>query len=265
VQFKEAGQVLVAGEACKYDWLIGADGQSSQVRRWTGLERGATLSRRFGFRQHFAVKPWSPFVEVHWGRSGQAYVTPVGPNEVCVATVARDPHCRVQTILDEMPQLRQRLRTTAKRAPEAADMERGSVTTTHRVARVAQGRIALIGDASGSADAITGEGLGLAFRQALLLAECLDIGNLEHYNRLHREILQLPQTMARVMLVMDRSSAFRNRALRMLAAEPAIFARMLGVHLGCEPMGRFVAAKGLEVAWRLAVQRPAPAAQGALA
>jgi 2-polyprenyl-6-methoxyphenol hydroxylase-like FAD-dependent oxidoreductase len=265
VQLKEAGQVLVAGEACGYDWLIGADGQSSQVRRWAGLERGVTLSRRFGFRQHFAVEPWSPYVEVHWGRSGQAYVTPTGPHEVCVATVARDPHCRVQAILDEMPQLRERLCATAQRAPEGVDNERGSLTTTRRLARVARGRVVLVGDASGSADAITGEGMGMGFRQALLLAECLDAGDLVRYNRMHSGILKLPQTMARVMLLMDRSSGFRDRALRMLTAEPAIFARLLGVHLGAESFGRFVAAKGVEVAWRLAVQRPAPATQGALA
>jgi hypothetical protein len=82
---------------------------------------------------------------------------------------------------------------------------------------------------------------------------------------MHSGILKLPQTMARVMLLMDRSSGFRDRALRMLTAEPAIFARLLGVHLGAESFGRFVAAKGVEVAWRLAVQRPAPATQGALA
>jgi hypothetical protein len=113
-----------------------------------------------------------------------------------------------------------------------------------------------------SRHAITGEGMGLAFRQARLLAECFEIGDFERYNRLHPAILQLPQTMARVMLTMDRSVAFRNRALRMLAAEPSIFARLLGVHLGSEPMGRFVATGGLELAWRMMVQRQSGAVPG---
>jgi menaquinone-9 beta-reductase len=252
-QLQGSGQVLVAGEAHRYGWLVGADGQCSQVRRWAGLERSKILSKRFGFRRHFRVAPdasWSKFVEVHWGRSGQAYVTPVGPNEVCVATLSRDPHCRVETLLDELPRLRERLGGTAK---AALDEERGSLTTTRRLARVSIGKVALVGDASGSADAITGEGMGMAFRQALLLAECLEIGNLARYDRLHPQILQLPQTMARIMLWMDRSATFRNRAMQMLAAEPALFAEMLGVHLGRQPLGRFLTSKGLEVAWRLAV------------
>jgi flavin-dependent dehydrogenase len=266
VQLKEDGRVLVAGEVHSYGCLVGADGEASQVRRWVGLERCKVLSRRFGFRQHFRVDPsasWSPFVEVHWAASGQAYVTQVGPDEVCVATISNNQYCRVGTLLEELPQLRARLAGGAKTATVRLGAERGSLTTTRSLSRVAVGCIALIGDASGSADAITGEGMGMAFRQALLLAECFEIGDLERYNRLHPQTLRLPQTMARAMLLMDRSAAFRNRALRMLAAEPAIFARMLGVHLGSEPLGRFVATSGLEVAWRMMTRRQPSAAPGA--
>lgn len=261
VQLMQDGRVLVAGEAYCYGGLVGADGHGSPVRRWAGLDNCKILSKRFGFRRHFRVDPdtsWGQFVEVHWGRSGQAYVTPVGPNEVCVATISGCQRCRVETLLDELPQLRERLGGKAKTAPNPLDAERGALTTTRRLERVAVGCIALIGDASGSADAVTGEGMGMAFRQAQLLAECFQIGDFERYNRLHPAILQLPQTMARVMLTMDRSQAFRNRALRMLAAEPAIFARMLGVHLGAEPMSRFVATSAIEVAWCMMMQRQAP-------
>lgn len=254
VQLKTNGQVLIAGEPAQYDWLIGADGHGSRVRRWAGLERGSILSRRVGFRQHFCIEPWSPYVEVHWGNTGQAYVTPVGPNEVCVATIARGSHFRFEAMLAELPVLAAKLAGRAATDAVPVDRERGAVTTTRRLERVARGKVILVGDASGSADAITGEGMGMAFRQALLLAECLEAGKPERYNRLHPDILQLPQTMARVMLLMDRSEAFRNRAIHMLASEPALFSRMLGVHLGSESLLRFVASRGLEVAWRLAVQ-----------
>jgi 2-polyprenyl-6-methoxyphenol hydroxylase-like FAD-dependent oxidoreductase len=254
VELKQTGEVLLAGEVYSYGCLVGADGQNSGVRRWAGLDYGRILSKRFGFRQHFAVEPWSAYVEVHWGRSGQAYVTPVGPKEVCVAAISNDPACRLDTVLGELPSLRARLAGGDNSAPLALDPERGSLSITRRLTHVAVGSIALVGDASGTADAITGEGMGMAFRQALLLAECFEIGDFDRYNRLHPAILQLPQTMGRVMLLMDRSEAFRNRALRMLASEPEIFARMLGVHLGSESLARFVASRGLEVAWRLMVQ-----------
>ncbi len=63
-------------------------------------------SRRFGTRCHYRVKPWSRMVEVHWGDLGQAYITPVGPEEICVATVARDPAIRMEAVLAGLPALR---------------------------------------------------------------------------------------------------------------------------------------------------------------
>lgn len=265
VQLKDDGQVLIGGEPVQYRWLIGADGHGSRVRSWAGLERGSILSRRVGFRQHFRVEPWSPYVEVHWGKTGQAYVTPVGPNEVCVATIARTLHFRLEAMLNELPVLAGKLAGCSMRDPVPADRERGAVTTTRRLERVVRGKVILIGDASGSADAITGEGMGMAFRQALLLAECLEAGKPERYNRLHPDILQLPHTMARLMLLMDRSEVFRNRALHMLSSEPTLFTRMLGVHLGSESLLGFIASRGLEVAWRMAVQSHSEQAHAAAA
>jgi len=267
VQLKDQKQVLVAGSPASYGLLVGADGQNSRVRKWAALDRGDTISTRYGFRQHFTVPPWSPYVEVHWTNAGQAYVTPTGPGEVCVAAVVRDPHCRLNTLLDEMPWLQEKLRAGSSRSCPA-DEERGAVTTTRRLRRVAMGNVALVGDASGSADAITGEGMAMAFRHALLLAECYDAGDtansLTLYNKLHPRILQMPQTMARIMLLMDRSPLFRNRALAMLAHQPDLFARMLGVHVGAESLLHFISARGLEVAWCLAIpghnQPPANAA-----
>jgi flavin-dependent dehydrogenase len=270
VQLLENGEVRIAGEAAHYCWLIGADGQSSRVRRWAGLEDAKTISRRFGFRRHYQIAPWSSFVEVHWGRSGQAYVTPTGANEVCVAAVVGDPQCRLDALLEELPELHARL---GGLLADPADRERGAVTTTRRLHRVVtniplHGRVALVGDASGSADAVTGDGMGMAIRQALLLADCIEAENPVRYNQLHSETLRLPQMMARVLLLMDRSAIFRSRAIRMLAAQPPLFARMLGVHVGAEPLTKFVAAKGFELAWQLAiprsrkrpsVSRPAPA------
>ena len=142
VQLLPQGSVLLAGEACRYGLLVGADGQSSRVRRWAGLESGQVLSRRFGFRQHYRVEPWSDVVEVHWGQSGQAYVTPVGSQEVCVATVTRTPHSRVDALLEELPWLRQRL--TPGRELLRTDRERGALTTTRRLRRVATGRVACL-------------------------------------------------------------------------------------------------------------------------
>jgi flavin-dependent dehydrogenase len=265
VQLKSDGRVVAGGCDARFGWLIGADGQSSQVRAWAGLGAGRILTRRFGFRQHFRVKPWSPYVEVHWGRLGQGYVTPVAEDEVCLAVMTRHSRVRLSALLEDLPILCERLTRKSEVLPQVLDWERGALTTTRRLKRVAHGRVALVGDASGSVDAITGEGMGMGFRQGLLLADCIgdwNLGGMERYNRLHPEILRLSQTMARIMLLMDRWEDLRDRAISAFAGRPELFARMLGVHLGAEPLRCFLAAKGLELAYRLAVARTDGMAHG---
>ena len=256
VQLNPDGSLLCGGEQTCCGLLVGADGQGSRVRRWSGLEDGVTMSRRFGFRQHFAVAPWSPYVEVHWGANSQAYVAPVSSEAVCVIGMARNPQLRMTGVLEELPWLAEKLcGGKAQRTP--LDGERGGGMMTRRLTHVARNRVALVGDASGSVDAITGEGLAMGFRQALLLADCLANESLsqglKRYDRLHPEIMRVPLVMARAMLLMDRYPMLRERALHMLAAKPALLARMLGVHVGAEPLSRFLAARGWEVALRLAL------------
>src|SRR5579864_6112851 len=74
-------------------WVVGADGLRSRVRRWAGLETAPAPvhCRRFGVRRHFACRPWSDMVEVHWGPGCEAYVTPVGPRLVGVAMLWGGP------------------------------------------------------------------------------------------------------------------------------------------------------------------------------
>jgi flavin-dependent dehydrogenase len=90
----------------------------------------------------------------------------------------------------------------------------------------------LVGDASGSLDAVTGEGLGLAFRQAISLGAALAAGNLATYETSHRRIARMPRLMQRLLLLMDSSDGFRKRALRAAAARPVTFSRLLAVHMG---------------------------------
>jgi flavin-dependent dehydrogenase len=96
---------------------------------------------------------------------------------------------------------------------------------------VTRGRIALVGDASGSVDAVTGDGLALAFRQANSLATALASRDLSTYDVVHRQIGRMPRLMARLLLLMD-GKGLRRRALCTLAAHPLIFSRLLTVHTG---------------------------------
>jgi flavin-dependent dehydrogenase len=207
-------------------YLIGADGHHSRVATFAGLNAGTTYSRRIGIRQHYAIAPWSRFVEVHWSNHGQAYVTPISTTEICVAFVAREKMASPDEALHHFPALQRHLASA-----HTSDTPRGSITLGRTLQRVTSGNVALIGDASGSVDAITGEGIALSFRQAAALSAALKANNLASYQQAHRRILHLPTIMSRGLLLMDRSPSIRDHALSLFQHNPWLFQRLLRIHI----------------------------------
>ena len=231
--------VDLKGGSISTRWIVGADGSGSRVRRWAGLDRFARNSRRFGYRRHYARKPWTDYMEIYWGDGCQIYVTPIGADEICVALISRSPSVRLDQALARFPVLQSHLAGVP-----VSSHERGAVTAMARLRSVARGNLALVGDASGSVDAITGEGLCQAFRQSAALADALESGDLTGYSNAHRRIAFRPSLMADMMLAMDRWSVIQQRALRAMALRPKIFENMLAGHVGeLNPM-QFVRASG---------------------
>jgi len=242
------------GQAIRFRWLIGADGGASSVRRWSGLEGVRKLEVRYGFRRHYQIKPWSDFVELHWGPGGQFYVTPVGPDCVCLVFIARAPRGNRQPnrrpenddLFEGFPELARRLDGAA-----VVSQQRGAVSATRILRRVSGESVALIGDASGSADSITGEGMALAFRQAHALAEAIAAGSLRGYQSAHRRIGRLPHAMGSLMLTMDRWPALEVRAMQRLASRPEIFQDLLSAHMGAKSLLRIALERGPGLGWSL--------------
>jgi flavin-dependent dehydrogenase len=235
IELRPAQNPVLDGKMLSCQYLIGADGAPSQVRAWAALNVGVLHSRRFGFRAHFELGNESKrllyregsHVEVHWSDEGQAYVTPIGEHKICVAVLSRSHAPKTfKRVIDSIPILRESLSQARQFTPQ-----RGAATTTSTFPRVVKGNVALIGDASGSADAITGEGLAMGFSQARLLRDSILEGGLDRYQAGHAEILRRPQQMARMLLMMDRHSGLRRCVLRAFAARPELFRAMLRVHL----------------------------------
>ena len=237
--------VQLGGRFVRARWIIGADGSNSRVRRWAGLDQGPRPRLRYAFRRHFRVAAWTDHMEVYWSAHCQGYATAVGPEQVCVAIAAHDPNLRIEQGLRTLPRLAQHLRGVGM-----CSAERGSLTGNRRLARVWQNNVALIGDASGTVDAITGEGLGLAFRQAIVLAECLEAVNMARYQREHRTLALRPWWMARLMLTLDCRPALQKRTLLAFQKHPELFHRLLALHVGALPAGRAVK-DGLTLGWEL--------------
>jgi flavin-dependent dehydrogenase len=183
---------------------------------------------------HYRVAPWSEHMELYWGRDCQIYVTPAASDEVCVAVISRNPHLRLEDALPQLPDLRARLAGASN-----ISIERGAITTTSKLARVEQGSIALVGDASGSVDAITGEGLCLAFRQALALADGMAAGSLAEYQARHRRLGRRARFMSHAMLALDGRSWLCDPVLRLMSARPVIFRKLLALHVGAKLPSHF--------------------------
>ncbi len=220
-------QVTVGSTRMDFDFVIAADGQNSITRRTCGLDRGAREKRRYGFRRHYRMAPWSQYVELYWAKGCQVYVTPVAQDEVCIVSMSRSPELRLSQALHHFPTLRARLADVA-----VTTRERGALSVTRKLPRVFTDDVALVGDASGSVDAITGEGICLALKQSLALAQALKAGNLAQYQSDHRKLSRRPQLMSALLLTLDTAPFVQRRALASLSRCPQLFASLLAVHVG---------------------------------
>jgi flavin-dependent dehydrogenase len=217
--------------------LVAADGLGSELRRAAGLESRARPARhRFGVRRHFRVAPWSSWVEVHWGEGVEAYVTPVGAERVGVAFLwdrdRRGEKASFEQFLGEFPALEARLAGAPFDSPA-----RGAGPLERRARSRVAHRFALVGDAAGYVDAITGEGLTLSFVCARALGEVLPralergatAAALAPYERAFRRAFLPYAVFTRAVLVLSERTWLRRRLLHGLERAPRVFEELLQV------------------------------------
>ena len=211
----------VAGERCRYDYIVGADGQSSRVRSWAGLAQGSLWSRRFGLRRHYRIAPWNEMVEVPLGRFGAGLCDAGGSRRGLVSRLSPvSSFARMDAVLASMPTLRRRLEHAA-----VLSTVRGALTTTRRLRRVCAEGVALVGDASGGSRNRSHRPGNCIVLSSSRVACTGGEGRRPHAIRggTYRD-LRLSQSMARWMLCMDRFPWLRDRTIAAFSREPEIFA-----------------------------------------
>jgi flavin-dependent dehydrogenase len=221
------GGLSIQGTHLAARFVVGADGLKSAIRASAGLDAVKSEKRRYGFRRHYRVAPWSDYVELYWGPRGQFYITPIAKSEICIVFISRDSKLRLDAALEEFPLLRQKLA-----GADHSSHEMGSMSISRSLRRIYKDGVALLGDASGSVDAITGEGMCLAFKQADALAHALRSGDLKQYAAHHKKFSAKPRRMASLMLTMEWHGEIQRRALASLAKRPELFDALLKLHVG---------------------------------
>ena len=212
--------VLAAGLRARY--LVAADGLHSPIRRSLGLELPSPGPRRWGIRRHVRVEPWSDHVEVHWAAGAEAYVTPVADDCVGIALL-KSERGGFDRHLAEFPALRERINGVEHGADRAAGPLRQRVS--HRTG----GRVLLVGDAAGYVDALTGEGLGLAFGAAELAVKCVSADLPEDYDRQWRRMTRRYRFLTAALLRASAVGPVRAAIVPAARALPGVFGGLVNL------------------------------------
>jgi flavin-dependent dehydrogenase len=211
-------------------WLLAADGLYSSLRKSLQLELPSRRSPRYGLRRHYAVAPWSPFVEVYWSADAEAYVTPVADDLVGVAVLfSGDPlpegqgsAQRYERILADFPVL-------AERLAKPVTAVRGSGPFERRLSGRRKGRVLLIGDAAGYLDPITGEGIRLGLASASAAVDCIRADRPEDYERAWRQITRSYWLLTEGLLGVRDRALLRRAMIPFLRGVPGSFSRIVSV------------------------------------
>lgn len=210
--------------------LVAADGLHSPLRKAEGFERAWEGPKRFGLRRHVAMVPWARTVEVHFAPGVEAYVTPAGARRVGVAFLWEDGGVAApvsfDALLERFPLLRERI------AGHPFDSEpRGAGPLRQPVTGRVKDRFVLVGDAAGYVDAITGEGLSLAFDGAAtlgrlwprILASNGSAESMAVYEREMRRGFNRYARLAGTLVWAARRPALRRFIVNRLVSMPRLF------------------------------------------
>ncbi len=219
--------VLVNGQRAR--WFVAADGLYSPTRRSLGLDRPTRRRVRMGLRRHFTQAPWSPFVEVHWAPDAEAYVTPVGPDQVGVAILfageplpeGRGAEGRFSTLLTRFPALAEKL------TGDPCTAVRGRGPFERRARRHQLGRVLLVGDASGYLDPITGEGIRLGISTAEAAIACIVDDRPDRYERRWRAATWRYWTLTEGLLALRDVPVIRRLMVPFLKTVPGAFSTIV--------------------------------------
>jgi menaquinone-9 beta-reductase len=231
--------------------IVAADGLRSTVRSLANLNGRSSHLKRFGASEHYQIKPWSDYVEVHYQPGIEAYVTPCGGEQIDLTflwnqtsyTPSLKGRNLVNGFLKQFPLLQERLQYAK---PIGKIQAIGPML--HRASSPVANQVALIGDAASYLDPITGEGISLGLLSAsLLIQTTLPFFLLQQKNnagiyfsrKILRPFAQLLKKRTRnyyltthFALMLARYPELAEKIIADFQGDPDFFAHLLSVNMG---------------------------------
>ncbi len=236
------------GEVLSARALVGADGIRSRFPDALGIRRKNPRRGRFALRAGFdGLQGMDGLVEVFCSPSAEAYIAPMGDERARVTLLIDGPaRASGQAVADlyketlqSFPSLVQRMRS----AQPEADVEATSPVCLS-LERCHDTRLVLIGDAAGAVDPVTGQGMTVALRDALLAShvlsdaltrDALQIGDLEIYSKRRKLHFQVSYELAQNLLFVVRRSFVARQAARAISRNRRIRRRLLALATESQP------------------------------
>lgn len=228
--------------------LVGADGLRSKTTDVANLTGRKSNLKRYGMVQHYTVAPWSSFVEVTFTRGAECYVTPLSDHSVGVAILFdkamwRQANEKVSfdALMDLFPDLKKQLKYAEINGPCQA-----LGPLYQRTLSPVGNRVALVGDAAGYVDAITGEGISLGLAQSKALIDCVGAcllakeskleTSLADYKKMVRAIKRNYEFTTWIALQIARFPRFQTMIVGILKKRPRLFDTFLRINMNEAPI-----------------------------
>jgi len=87
----------------------------------------------------------------------------------------------------------------------------------------------LVGDAAGYVDALTGEGMGLAFGAAELLVDCIVRNRPDDYDRQWRRLTRRYRMLTAALVEASAHTPLRSAIVPAAQALPSVFSRLVNL------------------------------------
>jgi len=248
----EVSDKAVAAITAERRWtarmLVAADGIHSRIRRQRGLEVTHNKLKRYGANYQVALPDGFAQldkVEVHFSSGCELYLTPVAEHGLNIALLCEkkraaalsgDKLAGMRRLVGACPSMP---RSLVEAEPISPGLVVGPLRQT--VKAVVADRTALVGDAAGFLDPITGEGLSVALISARLLAEhvakllptdALTAADLAPYAQQRAGGIKHALALTELILWWVNQPLLPRYVVGNLARRPDVFETLLGVAAG---------------------------------